>query len=288
VPTATATARPPRTHPIAAGETLFGLSLFYDVSLEAIANQNGFNVSAPLQVGQVIQVPWPTATPPLTAIEMEINGEAVIADPTDCERVEIQAGDSIAAIAGRYNINFELLMRVNRLTENSNLRPGDTMCIPNVIYGGVLPPTPGPSPTPQPTSYPGGPTLLYPPEDSRFTDLDQPVILQWVAVKDLGPQEWYLVEVTDQSIIGSPPLLGFTRQNSFQLPESWRPTDEEEHRYRWRVSIVKVTGRRADGGFIYTFGGRNSADAHFIWLGAIPTPTATPSPTPRPSVTPAS
>lgn len=284
IPTATATPRPPRTHPIAAGETLFGLSLFYDVSLEAIANQNGFSLDTPLQVGQVIEVPWPTATPPLAAIEMEINGEVVIADPTDCDRVEIQAGDSIAAIAARNNLNFELLMRVNRLTENSNLRPGDTMCIPNVIYGGVLPPTPGPSPTPQPTSYPGGPELLYPPEDMVYADLDRPVILQWVAEKDLGPQEWYMVEVTDISVIGNPPHLGFTRQNNYQLPDSWRPTEEKEHRYRWRVSIAQVTGRRADGGFIFTFGGRNSRDAHFIWLGAISTPT--PRPTATPTVTP--
>ncbi|MCA9994071.1 MAG: hypothetical protein KDE29_23985, partial [Anaerolineales bacterium] len=83
---------------------------------------------------------------------------------------------------------------------------------------------------------------------------------------------------------GSPVHQGFTRQNSFRLPDTWRPIVAEEHRYRWRVSIVSVTGQRQDGGFIYTFGGRASQDGYFTWLGAVPTPT--PTPTPLPSATP--
>jgi hypothetical protein len=45
-----------------------------------------------------------------------------------------------------------------------------------------------------------------------------------------------------------------------------------------------VTGQRADGDFIYKYGGRSSEDAFFAWLGAVPTatPTATPTPTQTP------
>ena len=282
-PLPTETPRPPRSHPVAAGETYYGLSLFYNVSIESILAENGFGPNAPLQAGQVLLVPWPTATPPLTAIVVQINGEDVIADPTDCERAELQAGDSAAAVAARYGINFELLMQVNRLTEQSVLRPGDTICIPKVVYGGILPPTPGPSPTPTATSFPAGPQLLYPPDNRVFTPQDA-VIVQWVAVKDLAEDEWYMVEAVDATDIGSPVHQGFTRQNSFRLPDTWRPIVAEEHRYRWRVSIVSVTGQRQDGGFIYTFGGRASQDGYFTWLGAVPTPT--PTPTPLPSATP--
>lgn len=286
-PAPTETPRPPRQHPVAAGETLYGLSLFYDVGMEIIASLNGFTVQTPLQAGTVLEVPWPTATPPLVPVEMEIGGEQVIADPTDCNRVEIQAGDSIAAVAGRHNVNFELLMRVNRLTPESTLRPGDTICIPEVVFGGVLPPTPGPSPTAAPTSFPEGPQLLYPPDGTRILSLaDEPIILQWLAVKDLAPDEWYMVEVTDLDIFDSPPHHGFTRQNNFTIPDTWRPTVVEEHQFRWRVSIVRVTGQRQDGAFIYTFGGRPGEEATFFWMGAIPTatprPTLTPTPTPTP------
>jgi len=38
----------------------------------------------------------------------------------------------------------------------------------------------------------------------------------------------------------------------------------------WRVSIVQVTGRRSDGGFIYAFRGTAGTPSHFIWQGAAP------------------
>jgi len=281
-PSPTATPRPPRSHRVTSGETLFGLSLFYDVSMESIASTNSFDVETPIQSGQTLQIPWPTPTPPLEPMAIEINGEMVIADPTNCEQYVIEEGDAISVIAARYNINFELLQQVNRLTERSVIQPGDTICIPEISYGGILPPTPGPSPTPSPTSFPAGPTLLYPPEAMVFDMRNEPIVLQWVAVKDLASDEWYMVELIDESVPGAHPLRGFTRQNAFRVPERWRPHDETLHPFRWQVSIVRVTGQREDGGFIYTFGGRSSDERQLAWRGAIPTPTPTPTMTPSP------
>lgn len=281
-PSPTSTPQPARTHQVTAGETLFGLSLFYDVSMESIAGMNEFDVQTPIQSGQTLQIPWPTPTPPLEPMAIELNGETVIADPTNCEQYVIEEGDAISVIAARHNINFELLQQVNRLTERSVLQPGDTICIPEISYGGILPATPGPSPTPSATSFPAGPTLLYPPDGMVFDMSNEPIVLQWVAVKDLTPDEWYMVEIVDESVQGTHPLRGFTRQNAFRLPERWRPHDEELHPFQWRVSIVRVTGQREDGGFIYTFGGRSSEERRFTWRGAIPTPTPTPTLTPSP------
>ncbi len=280
-PPATPTEQPPRTHTVAEGETLFGLSFAYNVSMDSIAALNDFSVESPIQSGQTLQVPWPTATPPLEPIAVEINGELVIADPRDCRRVEIAAGDAISAIAARENINMELLMRVNRLSEQSIVQPGDTICIPEVIHGDVLPPTPGPSPTPQPTGFPTGPRPLYPPSGTTVDPL-RPLALQWVASKDLEPDEWYMVEMTNLSEAGLHPYRGFTRQTSFRVPSGWRPQQEVVHAFEWRVSVVRVTGQRADGGLIYTFGGRPGDAARLSWLGAIPTPTPTPTASPAP------
>lgn len=284
-PSPTETPQPPRTHEVDSGETLFGLALTYNVSMESIASLNGFSMETPIQSGQSLQIPWPTATPPLEAIALDINGETVIADPSNCDRYEIQEGDAISVIAARYNINFELLEQVNRLTDQSVLQPGDTICIPEISYGGILPPTPGPSPTVTPTSFPAGPRLLYPTDGTVVESVEQAVVLQWVAVKDLAPEEWYMVELTDVSEVGVHPRRGFTRQNAFRVPTSWRPEEEVYHDFQWKVSIVRVTGRRDDGGFIYTFGGRASDAGFFTWLGAIPTPT--PTPTYTPTATPA-
>jgi hypothetical protein len=50
----------------------------------------------------------------------------------------------------------------------------------------------------------------------------------------------------------------------------------------WLVSIVHVTGRRSDGGLIYTFGGNSSRPSFFLWQGAVPTATPNPTATPTP------
>lgn len=279
----TETPQPPRAHTVTSGETLFGISLRYGVSMESIAEASGLPPNAALQVLQQLLIPWPTATPPLTAVEVDIGGETIIADPSDCQVYEIKSGDTFFGIAARQRIDLRALMAANRLTEQSVLQPGDTICIPRIIRGGVLPPTPGPSPTPSPTEPPAGPELLYPIQEAEVTPDDEPFFLQWVAVKDLADDEWYMVELTDLSAVDSHPIRGFTRQNSFHVPDSWRPTVPETHLMRWRVTIVRVEGERQDGSFIYSFAGRSSKDAYFTWQGAVPTPTPTASPPPVPT-----
>ena len=83
-PAPTSTPREPRFHSVAAGETLFGLSLLYRVSADSIAAANEFDLNAPIQAGQSLVIPWPTATPPLESVRLEINGEPVMADATNC------------------------------------------------------------------------------------------------------------------------------------------------------------------------------------------------------------
>lgn len=282
VPLVTPTLQPPQPHTVGAGETLIGLALRYRVSVESIAELNGIPADSSLLVNQALQIPWPTATPPLAPVATLINGETVIADPTDCEKYQIQSGDSLSYVAARYDVDFGLFLQVNRLTAESIPHPGDVVCIPEIIYGGSLPPTPGPSPTPTATLPPPGPQLLYPVANAVIQPPDGVVTLQWTAVKNLASDEWYMVELTDLDDVDGLPYRGFTRDTAFHLPGSWRPKVEETHRLQWRVSIVVVNGRRADGRPIYTYGGQTSAPAYFSWEGAIPTPTPLPTATPTP------
>lgn len=288
LPPPTDTPSPPRFHQVASGETLIGLSLVYRVSPDSIAEANGFGLEAPIQAGQNLQIPWPTATPPLESVVLTINGEPVIADVTDCKIVEIKPGDSAFALAVQNEVPLAAIIAVNRQTEASIqlLQPGNTLCIPRMVYSDTLPPTPGPSPTPTATLPPRGPNLLFPLDGTVLDPPDGVVRLQWTAVKDLASAEWYMVELVNLDLLDSLPWRDFTRDTSFQLPPDWRPVvlGRESHRFRWGVSIVQVTGRRSDGGFIYTYGGESSAPSFFTWLGATPTPT--PTPTPLPTATP--
>ena len=285
-PAPTDTPKPPRFHTVASSETLFGLGLFYGITANSIAEANGLPPSSGIQVSQNLVIPWPTATPPLVPIEVDIGGQTIIADPTDCEFYQIQDGDTLFGIASRSGVDLRAILAVNRLTDQVVLQPGDVLCMPVIIRNGVLPPTPGPSPTPTQTPPPQGPQLLYPIQNAEVDPPEGPLVLQWAAVKDLAPAEWYMVEVTDLTLADSHPLRGFTRRTAFRVPESWRPFEEETHLFRWRVSIIQVTGERDDGSFIYTFGGNSSELAFFNWLGHIPTPTPTATYTPSPTLTP--
>jgi LysM repeat protein len=267
---------------------LFGLGLFYGITANSIADSNGLPPSSGIQVAQSLIIPWPTATPPLAPIEVEVGGQTIIADPTDCQFYQIQDGDTLFGIASSSGVELRAILAVNRLTDQVLLQPGDVLCMPVIIRNGVLPPTPGPSPTPTQTPPPQGPQLLYPIQNAVVEPPEGPLVLQWAAVKDLAPAEWYMVEVTDLTLADSHPLRGFTRRTALRVPESWRPFVEETHLFRWRVSIIQVTGERLDGSFIYTFGGNSSETAFFNWLGAIPTPTYTPAPTQTPTAIPES
>jgi LysM repeat protein len=287
VPPPTSTPRPPRSHTVESGETLFGLSLIYRISAESIAEANGFGMDAPIQTGQALTIPWPSPTPQLESMIITINGEPVVADVTDCEIVTIQDGDSAYALSVNRSVPLEAIIQVNRQTADSIglLQPGDTLCIPRIVYADTLPPTPGPSPTPLPTSLPGGTNLLYPVEGTQLVD-GTPLLLQWTAVKDLAADEWYMVEMRDLDEDDAFPRRGFTRDTSFRVPASWRPQVAEERPMRWQVSIVQVNGRRSDGAFTYTYGGESSPPSHFTWLGAVSTPQPTLTPTATSTVGP--
>ena len=264
-PLPTDTPHPPINHTVSSGETLFGLSLRYEVSMESIAEENGIPVDTALQVSQELLIPWPTATPPLVPVEVEIGDEVLIADPTGCEIYEIKGGDTLFGIAASFDLPPAALLEVNRLSEISVLQPGDTICIPNIIYGAAGLATAGPSPTPGPTMAPRGPELLYPTANTLVEGGEGIISTQWIAVKDLGLDEWYMLELTDLSKVDSHPRRAFTRQNSFQIPDDWAPLEPGVHDIRWRVSIVRITDQRSDGSFIYTFGGESSDDAYFSW-----------------------
>jgi LysM repeat protein len=284
VPAPSDTPQTPRLHQVVPGETLFNLSLRYGVTLDSIAEANEIPSNSGLQVSQQVIIPWPTATPPLARVAVEVGGETIVADPAECSMYEIKGGDTFFGISARERVPLEALMAVNRLTEQSILQPGDSICIPKIIRGGVLPPTPGPSPSATATEPPPGPQLLFPVREANIDPSAESLFLQWVAVKELADDEWYMVEVTDLTTVDSYPNRAFTRQTSFQIPSSWRSIIPEMHQYRWRIQIVHVTGERQDGSFTYTFGGNRSEDAYFNWVGAAP--TVTPSPTHTPTLEP--
>ena len=99
------------------GDTLLGIALRYGIEWEELASLNGLSESSLLQIGQSLRVPG--ASQSATA---DASATAGVAGPA--ERYTIQAGDTIVGIAVRYNLDWQALLRLNGLGEDSILQLG--------------------------------------------------------------------------------------------------------------------------------------------------------------------
>ncbi len=256
----TPTFQPPFAVTVAAGDTLFGLAFRFNVSVDSLAAENGLSADNPtLRQGQTLAVPYPTATPPLQPVEFQLGEEKLVAVPTECQRYEIQEADSLARIAGQFRVPLEGLLAVNRLTVDSIMQPGDTVCIPTIEVAIEEIDFAGAGTSASADFQPFAIQLLYPPNQTDVLQ-SEPITLQWVAFKNLSPDEYYMVEVTDLKAVDRFPNRDFTRQTSFQMPADWL-TDNAA--YRWRVYVVSITGKRADDGLNYRYNSLESGEAFF-------------------------
>jgi LysM repeat protein len=188
----------------------------------------------------------------------------LIIDPSVCPPFyQIQEGDSLFGLASANDIPLNALLEMNYLTIDSIVQPGLPICIPQISESAIFLPTPGPSPTPAPTQPPTGPEPLYPPDGLSHAAADT-VFLQWLSVKQLGENERYMVEVIDQTDVDVHPKRLFTQSAGVPLPADWAPASGE-HRYVWRVSLVEISGRRDNGGFVYSIVGAESVPKTFTW-----------------------
>ncbi len=258
----TPTLEPPFEHVIQSGEALINLALRYRVSLDSILVNNPGLVPESITVGQTILVPRPTATPPLVAIELDLNGQTVVADPEACVMHEIVSADTYGKIAQQYNVPLAALLDMNRLSAANILQPGDQVCIPTITYTVA---SEGVSGEEKSESEFGvfatadRPTLLYPPQYADILSL--PITLQWLTERTLAENEWYMLEVTNLSNPTARPQRVFTQQSSYQIPETWY-ADSAEAQFRWRISYVHVLSEQKNGAFVYGYGGP-SGESYF-------------------------
>ncbi len=93
-------------HVIQPGQSLYGLSQTYNVSIEAIAEANELDVEQSLVVGQAVVIP--------------IQGSYYW----------VQPGDSLYSIAGRFGLSAQRLAQVNGISMNQQLSVGTRLYIP--------------------------------------------------------------------------------------------------------------------------------------------------------------
>jgi membrane-bound lytic murein transglycosylase D len=129
-PVATATAPVPAlaqdaavsTHVVSRGDTLYSVARLYGTTVADIQSRNQL-VRANLRAGQKLTVAG-TLPPPLPGLMPVSAPEATPTRASGTQTHTIKSGDTLFGIANRYGVQLADLMRWNKLTPRSVIRPG--------------------------------------------------------------------------------------------------------------------------------------------------------------------
>lgn len=159
---------------VVAGDTVGGLALRYDSTVQAIIDYNGLSDSGLIFIGQVLLIPvreglgspviLPTATPtplPPTAVTPVDGGQSGGAQgPVQNGVYIVQTGDTLFSIARRFNTTVATLAAYNSILNPNSIQAGQPLKIPTGGTG-PLPAQPIPAqPLPQQPSQPStGPRI---------------------------------------------------------------------------------------------------------------------------------
>ncbi|MEZ4708906.1 MAG: LysM peptidoglycan-binding domain-containing protein [Caldilineaceae bacterium] len=114
-------ANQPGFHSVQPGDTLLSIAIQYNTTWETLAQMNGLDESALLQIGQQIRLPAASKSGPApTNASIETFSATYI----------VQPGDTLFSIGAKLNIGWETLAAANGLHEGAVLQIGQTLRAP--------------------------------------------------------------------------------------------------------------------------------------------------------------
>lgn len=223
-------------HTVSAGETLLSIALDYGVTVEEIRAANNLT-------GELIRIGDKLTIPNQQAVVAPPVGQTPRGPVSNFDYV-VQEGDTLVSIAARLGSSVEEIQRANNLGPNDFIRPSQTLSIPvrqvpqEVIQSGQGAASAGQVPWPAPQ--------LTAPADGETMSRTEPVLLRWVSVGMLAPNEWYVVLLYPQSPNARQYPSIWTKATSHRLELEEAPEPGQSASYSWQVSVVRVAA--TDGG----------------------------------------
>lgn len=124
-------------HTIEAGETLYRLTVKYNVSAKAICDANPGLSAENFRIGQVIRIPAPDETPVVSNIDnssktFDTAGEIPVAVQSRCRDMhKVKRKETIYSISKEYGITEAELIEANpELKGKNKIKKGSFLCIP--------------------------------------------------------------------------------------------------------------------------------------------------------------
>ncbi|MBZ0301962.1 MAG: LysM peptidoglycan-binding domain-containing protein [Anaerolineae bacterium] len=243
--------------------------------IDLVLEINHLDAPDVIQVGQTIEIPWPTATPnpdeeatatpqeatgsnPLVALVPEDGNTVVVfSQPTPTLQPgvawhQVAQGENIISIAFNYGADLKILSELNPEVTFSQCDfgkfSGGPSCLVNIFEGQqirvpaptptpTLSPTPSGSETPTPSATPtfNAPSSLSPGDRALF-QRGELITLRWVASGSLGAGQVYRVSVED--VTSNRRYFEDTTDLFLIVPEAWQGRDSRRHEYQWTVSVI--------------------------------------------------
>jgi LysM repeat protein len=225
-------------HIVRAGETLGAIALQYDVTVEDIQAANsldGFLIG----IGDELTIP---------IVRTNTSGSNA-SGPQQDFLYTVESGDTLIGIALKFGSTTDSILQANGLATNALIIPGDQLIVP---VANVPPealtievPAAGAAATPRPGRVYAQPQLVNPPDGASLAR-SEPVLLQWVSVDLLQPNEWYVLQLFPRTLDSNQIPTAWTKQTSFRLETGLAPVEGTVAEYSWQISVVRVN--RAETG----------------------------------------
>lgn len=269
-PTATSTpvpTSPPQQvllkHTVKAGETLLSIGAEYGVTVDEIQAANNLSDEL-IREGDELTIP---------VLRSAENANSNT-DPASQLEYTVKSDDTIGSIAENFGSSVSEILTTNNLSENDLIRPGDVLRIPvHNLPKEVLESTAATPPETKPVtqSAPSNvgaiyiePRLIGPPDGVTLSH-NEAVLLRWLSVDVLQPNEWYVLLIEPD---GDPNAREFpsiwTKATSYRLTSESAPTNDQAAHYRWRVSVVRVKPG-SNGQVALDAASPPSLERRFVW-----------------------
>ncbi|MPW49996.1 LysM peptidoglycan-binding domain-containing protein [Moraxella catarrhalis] len=125
------------THRIQSGESLTAIARRYNISLHALAKENGLSVTDGVLIGQTLKLPSDAKAESSTPSRLGNTKNNSTRTPANTnigitENYTVRSGDSLTMLSNRFGVAIGDLATANGLASNANLRIGQTLKVPKL------------------------------------------------------------------------------------------------------------------------------------------------------------